>query len=95
MVTGAIWSVHEKALFMRVAAISAARSLQGDDRNLEALSALAEQTISTMQEVLRIEQDAADEDRKREQELVRVRDRLVSGMRGVQQTALASPVRGA
>ncbi|MBN3806773.1 hypothetical protein GXB81_27540 [Paraburkholderia sp. Ac-20336] len=77
------------------AAISAARSLQGDNRNLEALSALAEQTISTMQEVLKIEQDAADEDRKREQELVRVRDRLVSGMRGVQQAALARPVRGA
>jgi len=77
------------------AAISAAKSLQGDSRNLEALSTLADQTISTMQEVLKIEQDAADDDRQREQELVRVRDRLVSGMRGVQQTALANPVRGA
>jgi len=93
--TGLLGRVMGLGKLAHDAAISVARSLQGDNRNLEALSALAEQTISTMQEVLKIEQDAADEDRKREQELVRVRDRLVSGMRGVQQAALARQVRGA
>lgn len=77
------------------AAISAARSLQGDPRNLDSLKTLAQQTLATMHEVVEIEQEAAQKDRQREQELARVRDQLVAGMQGVTQQALAEPARGA
>lgn len=76
------------------AAVEAARSLGGDPRNLESLTALANQTIATMKEVLEIEQQVAVQDREREQKLIAVRNQLVEGMRGVQAQALARPVQG-
>lgn len=77
------------------AAVDAARSLAGDPRNLDSLIALSNQTIATMQEVLEIEAQVAQQDREREQQLIVVRNKLVEGMRGVQAKALARPVQGA
>jgi len=70
------------------AAVSAARSLGGDDRNIEALAQLAQQTIATMHEVLQIEEENTQRNAQREQQLIAVRDSLVSGMRSVQSAAL-------
>lgn len=74
------------------AAVDAARSLGGDPRNLETLAAAAEQSIATMREVQEIEQQVLAQDRAREQQLIAIRDKLVTGMRGVQAQALARPI---
>lgn len=69
------------------AAVGAARSLAGDPRNIEVLAQVADETIKTMNEVLDIEQEVAKGDRAREAQLAQVRDKLVAGMRGVNQRA--------
>lgn len=69
------------------AAISAARSLGGDRRNIDVLAQVAEEAIQTMHEVLDIERDVAAGDRDREAKLAAIRDRLVIGMQGVNQRA--------
>lgn len=74
------------------AAVDAARSLGGDPRNLETLAAAADQSIATMREVQEIEQQVLVQDREREQKLIAIRDKLVTGMRGVQAQALARPL---
>ena len=74
------------------AAVDAARSLGGDPRNLETLAAAADQSIATMREVQEIEQQVLAQDRAREQQLIAIRDKLVTGMRGVQAQALARPI---
>ncbi|MGN6649580.1 toxic anion resistance protein [Trinickia sp.] len=74
------------------AAVDAARSLGGDPRNLETLAAAADQSIATMREVQEIEQQVLAQDREREQKLIAIRDKLVTGMRGVQAQALARPI---
>jgi uncharacterized protein YaaN involved in tellurite resistance len=74
------------------AAVEAARSLGGDPRNLEALAAAANQSIETMREVQDIEQQVLAQDREREQKLIEIRDKLVTGMRGVQAQALSRPL---
>jgi uncharacterized protein YaaN involved in tellurite resistance len=76
-------------------AVAAERAKAGDERDLQALSALADQTIETMREVLEIEKENEQKMATREQELVKVRDRLVEGMRSVQAIALSTPVPGA
>jgi hypothetical protein len=65
------------------AATSAARSLGGDARNIEVLAQVADQTINTMNEVIKIEREVAAADRDREAKLAEIRDRLVRGMQGV------------
>ena len=70
------------------AATSAARSLGGDQRNIEVLAKVAEETIQTMHEVIGIEREVAAGDREREAKLMALRDRLASGMRGVAQAAV-------
>ena len=74
------------------AAVDAARSLGGDPRNPETLAAAADQSIATMREVQEIEQQVLAQDREREQKLIAIRDKLVTGMRGVQAQALARPI---
>ncbi|MGS0897610.1 toxic anion resistance protein [Burkholderia stagnalis] len=74
------------------AAVSAARSLAGDPRNLDALAAAADQSVETMKEVQEIEQQVLAQDRERERKLIEVRDKLVIGMRGIQAQALARPL---
>lgn len=74
------------------AAVDAARSLGGDPRNLDTLAAAADQSIATMREVQDIEQQVLAQDREREQKLIAIRDKLVTGMRGVQAQALARPL---
>jgi uncharacterized protein YaaN involved in tellurite resistance len=74
------------------AAVDAARSLGGDPRNLETLAAAADQSIATMREVQEIEQQVLAQDREREQKLIAIRDKLVTGMRGVQAQALSRPL---
>lgn len=69
------------------AATGAARSLAGDPRNVEVLAQVADETIKTMNEVLDIEREVAKGDREREAQLAQVRDKLVIGMRGVNQRA--------
>jgi uncharacterized protein YaaN involved in tellurite resistance len=70
------------------AATSAARSLGGDDRNIEVLAQVADEAIRTMNEVIDIEREVAAGDRDREAKLAVVRDRLVQGMRAVNQRAI-------
>jgi len=70
------------------AATSAARALGGDQRNLDALAQVADETIRTMQEVIEIERDIAQQDAAREQKLVEIRNKLVTGMQGVNAQAL-------
>jgi class 3 adenylate cyclase/uncharacterized protein YaaN involved in tellurite resistance len=70
------------------AATSAARSLGGDARNIEVLAQAADEAIRTMQEVMQIEREVAAGDREREAKLAAIRDRLVSGMRGVHAAAV-------
>jgi uncharacterized protein YaaN involved in tellurite resistance len=70
------------------AATSAARSLGGDQRNIDVLAQVADEAIKTMNEVIDIEREVAAGDRDREARLAAVRDRLVMGMRGVSQRAI-------
>jgi uncharacterized protein YaaN involved in tellurite resistance len=65
------------------AATSAARSLGGDQRNVDILAQVADETIKTMHEVIEIEREVAAADREREAKLAEIRDRLVKGMQGV------------
>jgi uncharacterized protein YaaN involved in tellurite resistance len=71
------------------AATSAARSLGGDQRNIDVLAQVADETIRTMHEVIEIEREVASGDREREAKLAAIRDRLAAGMRGVNQHAVA------
>jgi uncharacterized protein YaaN involved in tellurite resistance len=73
------------------AATSAARSLGGDQRNIDVLAQVADETVRTMNEVIDIEREVAAGDREREAKLAEVRDRLVRGMQGVYQRALEKP----
>jgi uncharacterized protein YaaN involved in tellurite resistance len=70
------------------AATSAARSLGGDQRNIDVLARVADEAIQTMHEVIEIEREVAAGDREREAKLAAVRDRLAIGMRGVAQAAV-------
>src|SRR5215470_18 len=65
------------------AATSAARSLGGDQGNIDVLAQVADQTIKTMHEVIEIERQVAAGDHEREAKLVDIRDRLARGMRSV------------
>ena len=71
------------------AATSAARSLGGDQRNIDVLAQVADEAIKTMHEVIDIEREVAAGDREREAKLAAIRDRLVTGMQGVNQRAIA------
>ena len=70
------------------AATAAARSLGGDQRNIDVLAKVADEAIQTMHEVIEIEHEVAAGDREREAKLAAVRDRLAAGMRGVAQAAV-------
>jgi uncharacterized protein YaaN involved in tellurite resistance len=70
------------------AATSAARSLGSDQRNIDVLAQVADQTIKTMHEVIEIEREVAAGDREREAKLAAIRDRLVRGMQGVNAAAI-------
>jgi hypothetical protein len=70
------------------AATSAARSLGGDERNIDVLAQVADETIKTMHEVIQIEREVAAGDREREAKLAEIRDRLVRGMQGVNAAAV-------
>jgi uncharacterized protein YaaN involved in tellurite resistance len=70
------------------AATSAARSLGGDQRNIDVLAQVADETIKTMHEVIAIEREVAAGDREREAKLAGIRDRLVRGMQGVNAAAV-------
>ena len=72
------------------AATSAARSLGGDQRNIDVLAQVADESIRTMHEVIDIEREVAAGDREREAKLAAIRDRLVTGMQGVNQHAIES-----
>jgi uncharacterized protein YaaN involved in tellurite resistance len=71
------------------AATSAARSLGGDQRNIDVLAQVADEAIRTMHEVIDIEREVASGDREREAKLTAIRDRLVTGMQGVNRHAVA------
>ena len=71
------------------AATAAARSLGGDSRNLDVLAQVADEAIRTMHEVIGIEREVAGADREREAKLTAIRDRLVTGMQGVNRAAVA------
>ncbi len=71
------------------AATSAARSLGGDQRNIDVLAQVADEAIRTMHEVIDIEREVANADRDREAKLTAIRDRLVTGMQGVNRHAIA------
>ena len=73
------------------AATSAARSLGGDQRNIDVLAKVADEAIQTMNEVIDIEREVAAGDRDREAKLAAIRDRLTIGMRGVTQRSLEKP----
>ena len=60
----------------------------GDPRNIEVLAQVADESIRTMQEVIDIEREVAAGDRDREAKLAAIRDRLVTGMHGINQSAL-------
>jgi uncharacterized protein YaaN involved in tellurite resistance len=70
------------------AATSAARSLGGDQRNIDVLAKVADEAVQTMHEVIDIEREVAAGDREREAKLAAIRDRLVQGMHGVTRRAL-------
>lgn len=70
------------------AATSAARSLGGDQRNIDVLAQVADEAIQTMHEVIEIEREVASGDREREAKLTAIRDRLVQGMQGVNAAAV-------
>ena len=69
------------------AATSAARSLGGDQRNIDVLAQVADQTVKTMHEVIEIEREVAAGDRECEAKLAAIRDRLIRGMQGVNAAA--------
>ena len=71
------------------AATTAARSLGGDQRNIDVLAQTADEAIRTMHEVIDIEREVANADREREAKLTAIRDRLVTGMQGVHRHAVA------
>jgi uncharacterized protein YaaN involved in tellurite resistance len=73
------------------AATTAARSLGGDQRNIDTLARVADEAIKTMNEVIDIEREVAAGDREREAKLAEVRDRLVRGMQSVNQRAIENP----
>ena len=70
------------------AATSAARSLGGDQRNIDVLAQVADEAIETMHEVIEIEREVASGDLEREAKLTAIRDRLVQGMQGVNAAAV-------
>ncbi len=70
------------------AATSAARSLAGDQRNIDVLAQVADEAIATMNEVIDIEREVAAGDAAREAKLTEVRNRLVRGMQGVNARAV-------
>jgi uncharacterized protein YaaN involved in tellurite resistance len=70
------------------AATSAARSLGGDQRNIDVLAQVADQAIATMHEVIDIEREVAAGDAAREQKLREVQEKLVRGMQGVNARAV-------
>jgi len=70
------------------AATSAARSLGGDQRNIDVLAQAADQAIATMNEVIDIEREVAAGDAAREAKLAEVRNKLVRGMQGVNARAV-------
>jgi uncharacterized protein YaaN involved in tellurite resistance len=70
------------------AATGAARSLGGDQRNIDVLAQVADESIKTMHEVIEIEREVAAGDREREAKLAVIRDRLVRGMQGVNALAV-------
>jgi uncharacterized protein YaaN involved in tellurite resistance len=70
------------------AATSAARSLGGDERNIQVLAQVADEAIATMNEVIDIEREVAAGDREREAKLAAIRDKLVIGMQGVNARAV-------
>jgi hypothetical protein len=70
------------------AATSAARSLGGDQRNIDVLAQVADETIATMNEVLDIEREVAAGDAAREAKLAEIRNKLTQGMQGVNARAL-------
>jgi hypothetical protein len=70
------------------AATSAAKSLGGDQRNIDVLAQVADESIKTMHEVIEIERKVAAGDREREAKLAEIRDHLVRGMQGVQAAAV-------
>lgn len=72
------------------AATSAAKSLGGDQRNIDVLAKVADEAIKTMNEVIDIEREVAAGDREREAKLAEIRDKLAIGMRGINQRALES-----
>jgi uncharacterized protein YaaN involved in tellurite resistance len=72
------------------AATTAARSLGGDQRNIDVLAQVADETIKTMNEVIDIEREVSAGDREREAKLADVRNRLIKGMQGVNARSLES-----
>jgi uncharacterized protein YaaN involved in tellurite resistance len=70
------------------AATSAARSLGGDQRNIDVLAKVADEAIATMNEVIDIEREVAAGDRDREAKLAAIRNKLVTGMQGVNARAI-------
>ena len=70
------------------AATEAARSLGGDQRNIDVMAQVADEAIRTMHEVIEIEREVAAGDREREAKLAAIRDKLVIGMQGVNKHAL-------
>jgi uncharacterized protein YaaN involved in tellurite resistance len=70
------------------AATSAARSLGGDQRNIDVLAQVADESLKTMHDVIEIERQVAAGDREREAKLADIRDRLVRGMQGVKAAAV-------
>jgi len=70
------------------AATTAARSLGGDQRNIDVMAQVADEAIQTMHEVIEIEREVAAGDREREAKLAAIRDKLVIGMQGVNKHAL-------
>ena len=70
------------------AATSAARSLGGDQRNIDVLAQVADEAIATMNEVIDIEREVAAGDAAREQKLAEVRNKLVLGMQHVNTRAI-------
>ena len=73
------------------AATSAAKSLGGDQRNIDVLAQVADDAIKTMNEVIDIEREVAAGDREREAKLTEIRNRLVTGMQGVNARAIEKP----
>jgi uncharacterized protein YaaN involved in tellurite resistance len=73
------------------AATAAARSLGGDQRDIDTLAQVADEAVKTMNEVIDIEREVASGDRQREAKLAEVRDRLVRGMQGANQRAIEKP----